>query len=225
MSHLEDRLAEFVFEELPHGEMEDARRHVAQCLECQRKVQAFRKTVHLLEELPAEDVPRRLVFVPPAARAPHPTRWAGLAWALPGSVAAVLLLAVILGGVSVNWGGGGVEIALGSRPVDPISPTVETGATARAAGIDYDRLDYARIAGALEGPSVPDFAALVEDTRAQLERIRLRVDELDRADMEDDDEIRRVRAELEGLYDMNQLVRRDFYDQNAVIQLMATLLE
>ena len=32
MSHLEDKLAEFVFEELTESEMEATRQHVAQCV-------------------------------------------------------------------------------------------------------------------------------------------------------------------------------------------------
>ena len=64
MSHLENRLAEFVFEELAEPEMAAARQHVAQCLECQGRVAGFRKVQHSLEQLPDVDVPRRMVFVP-----------------------------------------------------------------------------------------------------------------------------------------------------------------
>ena len=48
MSHLEDKLAEFVYEELTASEMEEVRQHVAQCLECQGRVAEFQEMQHAL---------------------------------------------------------------------------------------------------------------------------------------------------------------------------------
>ena len=112
MSHLEDKLAEFVFEELTESEMEATRQHVAQCLECQGRVTGFRKVRHSLEQLPDVDVPRRMVFVPSEARSKR--NWVPFAWGIPSAIAAAFLLAVLIsGGARFERNDSGFVVALG----------------------------------------------------------------------------------------------------------------
>lgn len=222
MSHLEDRLADFVFEDLPSAEMERTRRHVAQCLECQKNVQSFRKTLGLLESLPSEDVPRRMVFVPqsPKPGGTSSSAWARLAWAFPGSVAAVLLLAVLVtGGLRIDWSDG-LEVALGGTPEE--SADGVAGTEPILAEVDYDQLDYDRIAMLVDASRASDLAAALGETRAELARIGRNLDTLDESSAL---EIQRLRAEIRRLYDQNQLVQRDLYDQNAAFQMIASRLE
>lgn len=214
MSHLEDRLAEFVFQDLPKAEMEHASRHVAQCLECQQKVQSFQKTLGLLERIPGSDVPRRMVFVasPSSSDRRSAFDWARLAWGLPSGVAALLLLAVLVGGgVSVDWSEG-FQVAFGTQGPRPV--VVESA----AADVDYEQLDYERIASELSA----SYGAAIEDMRSELVRMRV---ELERFDDFDSVEIQRLRAEIQNLYNQNQLVQRNIYDQNAAVQQIASRLE
>ena len=96
MSHLAERLAEFVYEELTALEMEEARQHVAQCLECQGRVSEFQKVQHALETVPDVEVPRRVVFV--ESRKSVTRTWVPLRWLVPSATAAALVLALVIGG-------------------------------------------------------------------------------------------------------------------------------
>jgi len=224
MSHLEDRLAEFVFEDLPPTEMDRARHHVAQCLECQQKVQSFQKTLGLLEQVPSRDVPRRVVFVEPPSSVPQTVSaqrviaWTRLAWALPSGVAALLVLTVLLGGgVSVEWSDG-IRVAFG-RPESQVG--VET-AIPGIANVDYGQLDYDQIANELSASVTSSYDSVFDEMRAELSRVRV---ELERLDGFDAVEIERLRAEIQNLYNQHQLVERDIYDQNAAVQQIASRLE
>ena len=62
MTHLGERITDFVFEELSAGEMAEGRRHVAECAECRRQVEQFGRTLAMLKALPDVDPPRRIVF-------------------------------------------------------------------------------------------------------------------------------------------------------------------
>ena len=221
MSHLEDRLAEFVFEELPPDEMGTARHHVAQCLDCQARVSDFRQVRHRLEQLPSMDPPRRVVFVPearPASASRGWTRWFPPVWAVPGIAAAVLVGFVLMaGGVSVDWAGGGVQVGLGlSEPVPPASPVA-----AQEAPVDYDNLDYERITAGIEA-DVPAFEAALaryrQDYMAEIELLASRIDALDTGNQL---EILRVRSDLSRMYDTQQSVMREFYGQGAALQMVA----
>ena len=72
MAHLNDKLADFFYEELPATEMVEARRHVADCGECRAQVQLFERTHLALKNLPDAELPRRVIF----ARPERTTAWA-----------------------------------------------------------------------------------------------------------------------------------------------------
>jgi len=94
MAHLNDKLADFFYEELPASEMVEARRHVAECGECRTQLQLFEKTHLALKALPEAEPPRRVVFAPGA----RPARWGVLDWRflVPMAAAvAALVLAVM----------------------------------------------------------------------------------------------------------------------------------
>jgi anti-sigma factor RsiW len=114
MSHLGERITDYVFEELSSAAMAEARDHVAHCGECTKAVEHFQRTRSLLQALPDVDPPRsaQLVFEKPRA-----TRWAWR-WLAPIGVAAALVLAVVLAGpVHMEWQQSQLTIALGNTPV------------------------------------------------------------------------------------------------------------
>lgn len=207
MSHLEDRLAEFVFEELPSEEMTTARQHVAQCLECQGRVSDFQRIRHSLEQLPDIDLARRMVFVPESPSLKRSTRsWFSLAWALPGAVAAVLLVGVVMAGpLQVEWGDQGVRIAFGQETAEPEPVSV-------AAAVDYENLDYERIAARLETEQRVLIDAQLQQFSAEIARLIEVNDDANRL------EIRRVRAGLDSLIDWNRAFEREVYVQGVALQ-------
>ena len=200
MSHLEDRLAEFVFEELPSEEMTTARRHVAQCLECQGRISDFQKIRHSLEQLPDVDLPRRMVFVPEGPSLKRsPRSWFSFGWAVPGAVAAALIAAVVLAGpVRIEWGDQGFLIALGQEMAEPQAVSV-------AAAVDYDNLDYERISARLESELQTAVDAQLQQFNSEISRLIEANDDANRL------EILRVRSEMESLIDRSLASDRDNY--------------
>ncbi len=213
MSHLEDRLAEFVFEELTEPEMEAARQHVAQCLECQGRVAGFRKVQHSLEQLPDVDLPRRMVFVPSESRSKP--RWVPLAWGIPSAIAAVLLLAILIsGGASLERNDSGFVAALGPRSEAPqtveIQPAVRE--TPVALTIDYASLDYQQIIERIRGDIREEEEAWL---RAEIDRVVGALEEVNGR------EIQRVRAELQYLSELQRAAQRETYQHASYIQRLA----
>ena len=207
MSHLEDRLAEFVFEELPSEEMTTARRHVAQCLECQGRVSDFQKIRHSLEQLPDVDLPRRMVFVPESASLKRsPRSWFSFAWAVPGAVAAVLVVALVLAGpLRMEWGDQGVRVALGQEIAEPQAAPV-------AAAVDYDNLDYEFIAARLESELQIGVDAQLQQYNSEIARLIEANDDANRL------EILRVRSEVASLIDQALASDRDIYRLGVALQ-------
>src|SRR3954462_3585587 len=100
MSHVNEKVAEFVFGELPAGEMAEAKRHLALCSDCRLQVEQFQQTHAMLKTSPDLDAPRHIVFDFEKPRVRRMWRWlpAGVA------VAALLVMAVALAGrVHVQW--------------------------------------------------------------------------------------------------------------------------
>jgi anti-sigma factor RsiW len=94
MSHLKEKLAEFVFEELSPEEMSGARSHLAECGECRSEVQAFRQTLAFLRTSHDVEPPRRILF---ESEKPAAAGWASR-WLSPAAaaIAASLLTAFLL---------------------------------------------------------------------------------------------------------------------------------
>ena len=206
MSHLEDKLAEFVFEELADPDMEQARRHVAQCLECQNRVAGFQKVRQSLEQLPDLDVPRRMVFLPSDATPSRRSGFFPLRWAIPAGVGAALLLAVVLAGpVHFDFHDSGMTIALGqiNPAIQSVAPEPVVLELQEPPPVDYDQI----VARVLEDQQVW--------LAAELDR---RISAINRAN---DTEIQRVHAQLVYLYDWQRATLRDTYENASSIQLLA----
>src|SRR5436190_23660522 len=62
MTHLTDKIAEFVFGELSASEMTEGQRHLAQCPDCRQQVERFQGTYAMLKTSPDTEPPRRVLF-------------------------------------------------------------------------------------------------------------------------------------------------------------------
>ena len=128
MAHLNDKLADFYYEELPASEMVQARRHVAECGECQAQIQLFEKTHLALKQLPDAEPPRRVVVVEPERR----VRWGVLDWRFLAPMAAAVAALVL-------------AIMPASSPTPATVPVAVTTpapvpVVTQAQAVDYDRI-------------------------------------------------------------------------------------
>jgi len=130
MAHLNDKLADFFYEELPATEMVEARRHVAECGECRAQVQLFERTHLALKMSPDAELPRRVVFAQPERAA----RWAVLDWRFLAPMAtafAALVVAIMPASSTVPT----------PAPVAVTAPVPAAVVTPTATPtIDYDRI-------------------------------------------------------------------------------------
>lgn len=118
----QQKLIDWVLEELSPGEGEELQRHVAQCSDCAQSLAALQDVRQvLMKQLADREMPAHLVFVPEESRAFSRGFLTSLwrAAALAG-VAAVVFLAIVLGGYA-RWGHppspvAGVERASMTRP-------------------------------------------------------------------------------------------------------------
>lgn len=126
MAHLDDKVAEFFYEELPASEMDDARQHAAECAECRQRVEKFEKTHLALRQSPELDVPRHIVFAPPVPR----SWWPVLDWrvAVPLAASAAALIISVL-----------VALSPVPAPVSVAAPA-PSPAVVQAQEIDYSRI-------------------------------------------------------------------------------------
>jgi anti-sigma factor RsiW len=110
MSHVTEKLAEFIFEELPAPEMAEARRHLSECATCREQVNRFQQTLTMLKAAPELEPPRNIVFEFEKPVANRFWRWLPAA----AAVAAIVVLAIAMaGGVHVDWRDSQLTIAFG----------------------------------------------------------------------------------------------------------------
>ena len=202
MSHLEDRLAEFVYEELTVSDMQEARQHVAQCLECQGRVSEFQRVQHALETVPDLEAPRRVVFV--ESRKSTAKRWLPLRWLVPYATAAALLLALVIAGpIHFDRQESGMTIAFGALP-----EAVPLQVAAQPIVVEPQPVDYQQIVARVTAQQ----QAWLESELA--ERIQA-------ISVVNGREIQRLRAEMAYLYDLQRAAVRDTLENSSSIQLLA----
>lgn len=134
MTHLGERLTDFVFGELPANEMEDARRHVAACADCRNQAEQLEHTRSLLKMSPDVEPPRRILFEFERPRA----LWR---WLIPVGVAAALILAVLIAApMQMQWHDSQLTLSFGkiSAPVPAVAPVTVSQPAVQP--IDYERI-------------------------------------------------------------------------------------
>ena len=143
MTHLGERITDFVFAELSVAEMDEARRHVAECRECREQVQQFERTRHLLKTSPDVDPPRQIVF----EVEPKPAfTWR---WLMPvGAAAAVVLVVLLVVPMQFQWNASQLTIAFGTAPAQ--APVTAVSAPPVVAPVVTPAIDYDRIVKAVQ---------------------------------------------------------------------------
>src|SRR3954470_1205476 len=91
MTHITEKVAEFVFEELTPSAMADARLHLTQCQECRKRVEEFQSTYAMLKTSPDHELPRRILF---EFEKPRSTSWI-YRWLAPMATSAAVALAIV----------------------------------------------------------------------------------------------------------------------------------
>src|SRR6185369_14600508 len=115
MSHVTEKLAEFIFEELSAAEMTQAQQHLTGCSNCREQVERFQKTLTMLQAAPDLEPPRNIVFEFEKPAANRFWRW----FPAMAALAAVLLVTVALvGRVHMQWHDSQLTVAFG-QPVAP----------------------------------------------------------------------------------------------------------
>jgi anti-sigma factor RsiW len=95
MSHLGERIADYLVGEMTDSEAAAASEHIRQCSDCSRQVEAFKRTLAMLQSVPDREPPRPLVF---EVEQPKPSRAWLWRWASPAfaAVAASVLTVMLM---------------------------------------------------------------------------------------------------------------------------------
>src|SRR5687767_15094157 len=113
MTHLGERITDYIFGELTAVEMVEAQRHIAACADCHKQVEHFELTRAMLQTSPDVEPPRRIAFEVEKRRTSDLWRWL-----VPAGVAAAILLVVLLAApMQIQWNDSQVTIAFGRPPV------------------------------------------------------------------------------------------------------------
>jgi putative zinc finger protein len=154
--HLNEKLAEYVYEELPAAEMAEARRHVAGCAECGDRVKDFERIHHALKAMPDVDLPRRVVIEP--AKAARVRTFLPVRWLAPVGAAVALVLALaVVGPIHAEWHDSQITIAFGKMPSSNV---------AQAPAIAPQPVDYKRLAEEVRAQN----AAYLQEELVRLEQ-------------------------------------------------------
>ena len=124
MSHVTEKLAEFIFEELPESQMAEAKRHLQDCANCREQVDRFQQTLSMIKADPDLEPPRNIVFEFEKPVRSRFWRW----FPATAAVAAMLLLTIALaGGIQIHWQDSQLTIAFGetTTPAPDATPTTD----------------------------------------------------------------------------------------------------
>jgi anti-sigma factor RsiW len=140
MSHLGERITDYVFEELSAAEMAEVKSHLAACSACRKEVELFQRTHSLLKASPDVNPPRNIVF---EFEKPAMNRF--WKWVAPMTAAAVLLMGVALAApLQIRWNDSQLTIAFGRLPEPaPAPPAVAPAPVVER--VVAQPVDYARI--------------------------------------------------------------------------------
>jgi anti-sigma factor RsiW len=200
--HLNEKLAEYVYEELPAAEMAEARRHVAGCAECGDRVKDFERIHQALRAMPDVDLPRRVVIEP--AKAARVRTFLPVRWLAPVGAAVALVLALaVVGPIHADWHDSQLTIAFGKTPSTNVAP---------APVVAPQPVDYKRLAEEVRAQN----AAFLQEELARLEK---------EVTVSSGRELAQVRNQIVYLKNQQEEHQRNFRKQteetNATFQLLA----
>jgi anti-sigma factor RsiW len=192
MSHLSEKIAEFVLGELSNKEIAEAQLHLAACADCRTEVETFRQTHTFLKQWADTEPPRRIIFET-EKRSPV---WR---WLVPTAAAAALIMAfVIAAPIQVRWQESQVTIAFGAAPQDSM-PQSSVVAEPVAQPLDYERI----------------IGAVRDSQEVWL------ANELEMREVAHLQDIRRLSGNIAYIESMQRYMYRDTIDNAKSIQLLA----
>jgi anti-sigma factor RsiW len=105
MSHLGERIADYLVGEMTDSEKAEASEHIRQCTDCASQVESFKRTLAMLQSVPDREPPRPLVFEVEQKSQPASWLWR---WASPAmaAVAASILTVMLMtpsSGTEQSW--------------------------------------------------------------------------------------------------------------------------
>jgi anti-sigma factor RsiW len=136
MTHLGERITDFVFGELSVAEMAEARQHMAECAECRGEVQQAERTYAMLKASPDVEPPRHIVFE-------AEKRSIAWKWFASFAVAAALVIAVLIAvPTQVQWHDSQLSISFGKVQTPAVTSAVAALPVVLqpAQPIDYDKV-------------------------------------------------------------------------------------
>jgi anti-sigma factor RsiW len=138
MTHLGERITDYVFGEMSGKELEEARRHIADCSQCRdevSQVERTRATLRLSQDL---EPPRHITFEVEKRPA---FNWR---WLAPiGAAAAVIIAVLIAAPMSIQWNESQLTISFGTAPAPAVrneTANVQSPVRAVSEPVDYDRI-------------------------------------------------------------------------------------
>jgi hypothetical protein len=91
MTHITDKIADFVFQELSAPELLEAEEHIGKCSACRKQVEEFHATLSMLKASPEIEPPRKICF---EFEKPRAASWLWR-WVAPMAASAAVALAVV----------------------------------------------------------------------------------------------------------------------------------
>jgi len=147
MTHLGERITDFVFGEMSAAEMAEAKQHVAGCPDCLKQVQQLEHTRQLLKAAPDVEPPRQIVFE--VERKPAAGWSWSWSWLMPvGAAAAFALVVLLVVPIQLQWNASQVTIAFGKAPAPVAVPAPAPAIVPQPVATPV--VDYGRIAKDLQ---------------------------------------------------------------------------
>lgn len=138
MTHLGERITDYVFGEMSGKELEEARRHVTDCPQCRNEAQQLERTRTTLRLSQDIEPPRHMTFEVEKRPA------FGWRWLAPiGAAAAVIIAVLIAAPMSIQWNESQLTISFGTAPAPVVrneAANVATPVRTVSEPIDYDRI-------------------------------------------------------------------------------------
>ena len=138
MTHLGERITDYVFGEMSGKELEEARRHVTDCPQCRNEAQQLERTRTTLRLSQDIEPPRHITFEVEKRPA------FGWRWLAPiGAAAAVIIAVLIAAPMSIQWNESQLTISFGTAPAPVVrneAANVATPVRTVSEPIDYDRI-------------------------------------------------------------------------------------
>jgi anti-sigma factor RsiW len=138
MTHLGERVADYVFGEMTGKELEEARRHIADCSQCRDEASQLERTRATLRLSHDIEPPRHITFEVEKRRA------FGWRWLAPiGAAAAVIIAVLIAAPMSIQWNQSQLTISFGTAPAAVVrneAANVATSVRTVSEPVDYDRI-------------------------------------------------------------------------------------